>query len=82
MFFIGFSEILVILAVALIVLKPKDWPTLFNKAGRLFKKIKIISAHFHRTFEHFLTEIELEELKKEAYLKSKSSSPSDPTHHD
>jgi sec-independent protein translocase protein TatB len=46
MFDLGWQELLVIGTVALIVVGPKDLPKLFNKAGKLFGKIKKISREF------------------------------------
>lgn len=73
MFSIGLLEIIVVLVVALVVLKPTDWPILLYKAGHFFKKIRIISHHFQRSIEQIMTEAELDDLKKTAELKSKSS---------
>ena len=73
-----FSEIIIIFAVALIVLKPKDWPILLYKAGQLFKKIRIISLHFHKAIEHLMTEAELDDLKKTAELKAKKTTQINP----
>jgi Sec-independent protein translocase protein TatA len=40
MFNIGFSEILLIIIVAIIVLKPKDIPVIMEKAGLQFNMLK------------------------------------------
>ena len=44
MFSIGFFEIILIFVVAVILLKPEDWPNLLRQGGRLFKRIRIFSG--------------------------------------
>jgi Sec-independent protein translocase protein TatA len=43
MFGIGLGEIAVVLAVALVLIKPEDLPALFRRAGRLWGELRAMS---------------------------------------
>ena len=47
MFDLGWQELFVIGTVTLIVVGPKDLPSLLNKVGKAFGKIKQISREFY-----------------------------------
>lgn len=78
MFSIGIFEIILIFVLAIILLKPEDWPLLLHKAGRLYKKMRIFSHHLQRSIENALEASEIQNYKKKAppssILPSKGSS--------
>lgn len=80
MFGIGWSELAVILCVAIIFIHPKDLPALFRKLGRLYSKVKKVYAEIVATKDQFVKDIEdaaaLEE-KKDAQAKAAAASPGD-----
>ena len=65
MFDLGWQEIFVIGAVALIVVGPKDLPKLFNKVGRTVGKIKQISREFYDQINETAEIEEINNLKKD-----------------
>src|SRR5581483_1818316 len=64
MFDIGWSELLVIAVVAIVVVGPKDLPRLMRTFGHYAGKLRRAAADFQRQFEDAMRETELEEVKK------------------
>lgn len=62
---IGLVELLVLGAVALIVVGPRDLPALLRMAGRWVGRAKAMAADFRGAFDDMGRQIELEELRKE-----------------
>jgi sec-independent protein translocase protein TatB len=63
MFDLGWSEMLVILVVALIVIGPKDLPKVARQIGRWTGKARAMAREFQRSFDDMAREAELEEIK-------------------
>lgn len=66
MFGIGWSEMLLILAVAVLVIGPKDLPRLLYAAGKVFRKVRIFTNDIQRSLDSILHEEELSEITREA----------------
>lgn len=66
MFGIGGVEFLIILAVAIVVIGPKDLPRTFYKAGKVIRKIKVVTADIQKSIEGVIMEGELDEIAREA----------------
>jgi len=64
MFDIGWSELLVIAIVAIVVVGPKDLPKLMRSVGHYAGKLRRAAADFQRQFEDAMRESELEEMRK------------------
>jgi sec-independent protein translocase protein TatB len=64
MFDIGWSELLVIAVVAIVVVGPKDLPKLMRGIGHYAGKLRRAAADFQRQFEEAMRESEVEEVKK------------------
>ena len=62
---IGTAELIVIAAVALIVVGPKDLPVLMRKAGAFMTKIRSLATEFRASFDEMARQAELDELRKE-----------------
>ena len=62
---IGTAELIVIAAVALIVVGPKDLPVLMRKAGAFMTKIRGLASEFRASFDEMARQAELDELRKE-----------------
>ena len=62
---IGASEMLVIAAVALIVVGPKDLPLLLRKIGQFVGKLRGMASEFRASFDEMARQSELDELRKE-----------------
>jgi sec-independent protein translocase protein TatB len=66
MFDIGWSELLVIAVVALIVIGPKELPTVLRTVGQWTSKIRRMAAEFQSQFQEAMREAEMADLKKHA----------------
>ena len=62
---IGTGELLVIAAIALIVVGPKDLPVLMRKVGGFMSKMRGLASEFRASFDEMARQAELDELRKE-----------------
>jgi sec-independent protein translocase protein TatB len=62
---LGFSEILILGILALVVVGPKDLPLLLRKLGRWTAKLRGMAQEFRTGFDELARQAELDELKKE-----------------
>ncbi len=62
---IGATELLVIAAVALIVVGPKDLPLLLRKLGQWMAKARGMANEFRASFDEMARQSELDELRRE-----------------
>jgi len=62
---IGATELLVIAAVALIVVGPKDLPILLRKLGQWVAKARGMANEFRASFDEMARQSELDELRRE-----------------
>jgi sec-independent protein translocase protein TatB len=60
-----FLEILIIGALALIVIGPKDLPILMRRIGRFVGKMRGMAAEFRASFDELARQSELDELRRE-----------------
>lgn len=66
MFDIGWSELLLIGIVALVVIGPKDLPKVLRGLGAMMSKVRAMASEFQGQFQDAMREAELADLKKEA----------------
>jgi sec-independent protein translocase protein TatB len=64
MFDIGWSELLVIAVVAIVVVGPKDLPRLMRTFGHYAGKLRRMAGDFQLQFEEAMREAEVEEVRK------------------
>ena len=64
MFDIGWSELMVIAVVALVVIGPKDLPRAMRVVGQWTARMKKMAREFQGQFNEALREAELEDVKK------------------
>ena len=64
MFEVGWSEMLVIAIVMIVVVGPKDLPAMLRTFGRTTAKLRAMAADFQKQFNEALKEAELDEVKK------------------
>ncbi|WP_309085399.1 Sec-independent protein translocase protein TatB [Chelativorans sp.] len=60
---LGWSEILVIAIVLIVVVGPKDLPRVLRSFGRTTAKMRTMAGDFRRQFDEALREAELEDVK-------------------
>ncbi|MBA4789347.1 MAG: twin-arginine translocase subunit TatB [Rhizobiales bacterium] len=65
MFDIGWSELMLIGVVALIVIGPKELPGVLRTMGRTITKLRRMAGEFQGQFQDALREAELSEIRKE-----------------
>ena len=65
MFDIGWSEMAVIMLVALIVIGPKDLPRLARNLGQWVAKGRAMAREFQRSLEDMARETELDDVRRE-----------------
>ena len=64
MFEIGWTEMLVIAVVMIVIVGPKDLPKMLRAFGRTTAKMRSMAGDFQRQFNEALKEAELEDVKK------------------
>ena len=62
---VGATELLVIAAIALIVVGPKDLPVLLRKLGKFVAHMRSMANEFRSSFDELARQSELDELRKE-----------------
>ena len=65
MFDIGWSELFVIVLVAVVVVGPKDLPKMMRTLGRWTGRARAMADQFRRSFEDMARQSELEEMRAE-----------------
>ena len=66
MFDIGWGELVLVGIVALIVIGPKELPTVLRTLGQYMAKIKRMAGEFQGQFQEAMREAEVDDLKKQA----------------
>jgi len=61
---IGWSELFFTVAVAIVVIGPRDMPRALRFAGQWLGRIRRVSAHFRSGIEAMIQEAELQEMEK------------------
>jgi sec-independent protein translocase protein TatB len=61
---VGWTEILVIAIVLIIVVGPKDLPPMLRTFGRMMTKMRGMASDFRQQFDEALREADLEDVKK------------------
>lgn len=64
MFEVGWSEMLVIAIVMIVVVGPKDLPKMLRTVGKMTSKMRSMAGDFQRQFNEALKEAELDDVKK------------------
>jgi len=77
MFDLGWSEMLIIAVVAIIVVGPKDLPAMLRQIGRFVGQARRMAAEFTGQFQEAIKDSELDDLKKEFNEVSKTNPLSD-----
>lgn len=72
---VGWSELLIIGLVALIVVGPKELPGLMRSIGAFINKIKMMASSFQRQFEQAVEESEIGQIRSEVEDVGREFSP-------
>jgi sec-independent protein translocase protein TatB len=65
MFDIGWSELLVIAIVALVVIGPKDLPQAFRVLGRWMAKARALASDFQGHVDDLMREADMQDMKRD-----------------
>jgi len=66
MFDIGWTEMLVVGVVALVVIGPKELPAALRTAGRMVGKARSVASEFRQHWDDAMREADLDEIRKKA----------------
>jgi sec-independent protein translocase protein TatB len=70
---LGFTETILLVIVAIVVIGPKDLPLMMRKFGRFTGRMRSLAFEFRQGFDELGRQAELDELKREvADLKQRS----------
>lgn len=64
MFDIGWTEMLVVAVVAIVVVGPKDLPQMLRAFGKTMKSVRKMAGDFQRQFDDAIKEADLDDVKK------------------
>lgn len=71
MFDLGFSEILLVMALAVLVLGPNEIPKVMMTLGRVVRRLQYVRYAFSQQFEEFLRENDLDDIRKQVNFEEK-----------
>jgi sec-independent protein translocase protein TatB len=81
MFDIGWSEMLLVAVIAIVVIGPKDLPAALRQAGKWMGAVRRMASEFQGHVNEAMKEAELDELRKELTdLKKTASGFTNPVH--
>lgn len=64
MFDIGWSELLLVVVVAVLVIGPDELPTMMRAFGRIVRRLQYVRYAFSQQFEDFMRESDLDQIRK------------------
>lgn len=67
----GFSELLMVMAVAIFLIGPKELPAIMVALGRLARRVAYIRYAFSQQFEDFLREADLQDIRNQVNFEDK-----------
>ena len=65
MFGLGFTEIIIILVVILVVVKPEDLPKFFKKIGKFYRELKKTCSDVNKMKDDFIKLADAEETEED-----------------
>lgn len=65
----GWPELLVIMAVAVLVIGPKELPQIMRTLGRMMRRLQYARFAITQQFDDLLKDTELDDLRREAELR-------------
>ena len=71
MFDIGWSEILVVAVIAVLVIGPDELPGVMRLLERIVRRITYIRYAFSQQFEDFMRENDLDDIRKQVNFEAK-----------
>lgn len=66
MFDLGWSELMIVAVIAVLILGPKELPKAMRSMAKWVRKARLLAGDFQRHIDDVVRESELEDLRKEA----------------
>lgn len=73
MFDFSWSELLIIVAVAVLVIGPKELPAVMQTLGRIVRRLQYVRYAFSRQFEEFMEQSDLGDLQKSVNFEARTN---------
>ncbi len=73
MFDIGWSELLLIMAIAVFVIGPKELPVMMRTLGRVLRRLQYIRYAFTQQFDDFLQQNDIDGLQDSVNFEAKKT---------
>ena len=74
---LGWSELLLVAVIAIVVVGPKDLPRALRTVGHWVAKVRGVAREFQSSVDDMIREAELDEIKKEAQAITDLNRPAD-----
>ncbi|MCE7886921.1 MAG: twin-arginine translocase subunit TatB [Alphaproteobacteria bacterium PRO2] len=71
MFDIGWSELLLVAVVAVLVIGPDELPAIMRMLGRVVRRLQYVRYAFSQQFEDFMKENDLADIRKQVNFEAK-----------
>lgn len=71
MFDIGWSELLLVAVVAVLVIGPDELPAIMRMLGRVVRRLQYVRYAFSQQFEDFMKENDLSDIRKQVNFEAK-----------
>ena len=69
----GFTELLLIMAVAVFVVGPKEIPVIMRTLGRLMRRLQYMRFAMSRQFEDFMQDSDLDDIRKSVNFEARDT---------
>lgn len=77
MFDIGWSELLLVAVVAVLVIGPDELPAIMRMLGRVVRRLQYVRYAFSQQFEDFMKENDLADIRKQVNFEAKDFNESE-----
>ena len=72
MFDFGFSELLLIMVLAVVFIGPKELPTVMRSLGRVVRRLQYVRYTFTQQFDDFMREGDLDDIRKQVNFEDRN----------
>ena len=77
MFDVGWSELFLIMAVAVLVIGPDEIPKVMQTLGRIVRRLQYVKYAFSQQFEDFMKDAGMDDLRKQVNFEAKDFDAAD-----
>ncbi len=71
MFNIGWSELVLVAVLAVVVIGPEELPTVMHAFGRVVRRLQYVRYAFSQQFEDFMRESDLNDIRKQVNFEAR-----------